>query len=375
MSLLDDITELNRRLEALFEEARYNENTLKKFQSFEITLINCDSPTDFFRTLLIQSREDFDWDITTIALVDSNYAIRRLLSHRDDVLEENSDILFLENAEPIASLFHNVARPLLEPFDPDRHDCLFPGEMNAAASVACLPLFHKHHLAGSFNIGSLDEERFNPNQGTDFLGHLMAIITVCLDNLLSREHLKYLGLVDNLTGVNNRRFFEQRLKEETARVTRMKSPVSCLFVDVDYFKNINDTHGHQVGDQVLRHIATILRDQVRTIDIVARYGGEEFTVILPQTGVEKAYEVAERIRTRIEESPYITDEGNSISLTVSIGVNSLLPEECTGDMAATSREFVERADKSLYIAKKNGRNRTVCYSVMSETIIAEGDEI
>lgn len=367
MSLLDDIAELNLRLGALFEEARYNENTLKKFQTFEIELINSDTPTGFFQTLLIQSRQDFNWDITTIALVDSNYAIRRLLSHSDEVLEQNSDILFLENAEPIASLFQNVARPVLETFDPDRHDCLFPAELHAAASVACLPLFHNHRLAGSFNIGSLDEKRFNPDHATDFLAHLMAIITVCLDNLLSREHLKYLGLIDNLTGVNNRRFFEQRLKEETARTARTNSPVSCLFVDVDHFKKINDGYGHQTGDQVLRHIATILRDQVRTIDIVARYGGEEFTVILPQTGLEKAYEVAERIRNCIEQTPCIIDDRNSISLTVSIGVNSLLPDECGADIHATGREFVERADQSLYFAKKSGRNRTICYSSIPES--------
>ena len=363
MSIIEDISELEERLQALFNEARQNEKTLNKFQSFEIVLINSESPSEFFTTLLQKSRADFDWDEVTISVVDKDFGIRRLLTHAGDVLEENSDIIFLDDITPLRSIYDSAtgAGPVLGPFDAEAHDLLFPGEIAAPASVALLPLLHKHELAGSFNIGSMDEDRFTDSVATDFLEHLAAVITVCIDNLLSREHLKYLGLIDNLTGVNNRRFFEQRLKEETARVRRSQAPISCLFVDVDHFKRINDSYGHPVGDQVLRHIAHIIREQVRTIDIVARYGGEEFTVILLQTPESRALEVAERIRNRIERQPYLKDDGAAITLTASIGVNTLLPEDCTDDLPGSARKFIERADEALYTAKNTGRNKVACY--------------
>lgn len=363
MSIITDISELEGRFQALINEARQNEKTLKRFQSFEIILINSDSPSEFFNTLLEMSREKFDWDEVTISLVDKDFGIRRLLTHAGDLLEENSDIIFLDEAASLQSIYAGEAEagPILGPFDPKVYDQLFPGEIAAPASVALLPLLHKHELVGSFNIGSMDETRFQDSVATDFLEHLAAVITVCIDNLLSREHLKYLGLIDNLTGVNNRRFFEQRLKEETARVRRSQTPISCLFVDVDHFKRINDTYGHPVGDQVLRHIAHIIREQVRTIDIVARYGGEEFTVILLQTAETKAIEVAERIRNRIEHQPYLKDDGKAITLTASIGVNTLLPQDCTDDLRKTAKQFVERADEALYTAKHTGRNKIVYY--------------
>ena len=362
MPILDDISELNERFEALINDARQNEKTLKKFQSFEIALINSDTPAQFFDTLLNACRDNFDWCQVTVSLLDRDYGIRRLLNHTGDELEHNPDILFLEDVGVLTTIYPGISLPRLGPFDPELHDLLFPGDTGAPASVALLPLIRKQQLVGSFNIGSMNETRFSENAGTEFLSHLAAIITVCIDNLLSREHQKYLGLIDNLTGVNNRRFFEQRLREETARVKRSNTPMSCLFIDIDHFKQINDTHGHPIGDQVLRHVAQILREQVRTIDIVARYGGEEFTVILLQTGENKASEIAERIRSQIERSPYLTDTGERIALTASIGINTLTPEDCGNDLKSVAQQFVERADQALYHAKNSGRNRTVFYS-------------
>lgn len=359
MSMLDEISELNERFEALLGHARRNERTLQKFQAFEITLINSDSPAVFFDTLLKTCRNEFGWDQVTVSLVDKDYGIRRLLSHAGNELESNPDILFLDDPATLTALFMDITMPVLGPFDPEIHEMYFPGGTIAPASVALLPITRKHVLAGSFNIGSMDETRFNEYTGRDFLKHLSAIIAVCVDNHLSREHLKYLGLIDNLTGVNNRRFFEQRLQEETARVNRSNTPISCLFVDIDQFKKINDTHGHQIGDQVLRHVAQIIRAQVRAIDIVARYGGEEFTVILLQAGAIKAKEVAERIRTTIEQENYFSDNGQRIPLTVSIGINALLPDKGQNDVKAVAKRFVEQADQALYAAKNSGRNRTV----------------
>lgn len=374
MSILDDISELNERFENLIRDARLNEKTLKKFQAFEIALMHSESPVEFFDALLHQSCTDFGWDNVSVILLDRDYGIRRLLNHGGDDLDQNRHIIFIEEIEQLAAIFPDSSVPLLMAYDPELHDSFFNDEIGAPASVALLPLKHKRQLVGSFNIGSLDESRFTANVATDFLSHLAAVITVCLDNILSREHLKFLGLIDNLTGVNNRRFFEQRLKEEAARILRSGAPMSCLFVDADHFKHINDTYGHPVGDQVLRHIAQVIREQVRTIDIVARYGGEEFTVILLQTGEQKALEVAERIRNRLEHSPFLTDEGENIKLTVSIGIDTLFPEHCNGDIKDIVHGFMSRADQALYTAKNDGRNRTICYSSIPDNHQSENKQ-
>ena len=366
MSMLDDISELNDRFEALLDLLHRNYKISKKFQAFEIALINASSPADFFNTLLRSRQSELDWHQVTVSLVDRDYGIRHLLSHAGNELENNSDILFLEDPEILASVFTNDAAPVLGQFDPELHEIFFPGGTVAPASIALLPIIRKQQLAGSFNIGIMDEGRFSEYNDTDFLAHLAAIIAVCIDNHLAKEHLKYLGLIDNLTGVNNRRFFDQRLQEETIRVNRSKTPISCLFVDIDHFKKINDTYGHQTGDQVLRHIAQIIREQVRTIDIVARYGGEEFSVILLQANENKAREIAERIRATIELENYYSDSGQRIPLTASIGINTLLPEECLSDFKALAKQFVERADQALYAAKNGGRNRIVWYSSLTD---------
>ena len=365
MSIIDDVSELNARFEALIDDARRNEVILKRFQNFEIALMDCDTPAEFIDLLINKGPAGSDWDRTTLLLVDMDYEIRRLFDHSDTELSHNPALIFIENKNHLSRIYQGLHSPVLTPYIPGLHDFLFPPAPITPASVALLPLMRKKELIGSFNIGSVDANRFHEEAGADFLQHMAAVIAVCIDNNIHREHLKYLGLIDNLTGVNNRRFFDQRLLEEVARVKRSDTPMSCLFIDADNFKSINDNHGHQIGDQVLRYIARIIRDQVRTIDIVARYGGEEFTVILPQSNQSKALEIAERIRHKIAGDPFCCDEV-SINLTASIGISALLPQQCTVDTESAARKFVEQADQALYAAKNGGRNRTVCYSDLSE---------
>jgi len=367
VSIIDDVSELNARFEALIEDARRNESILKRFQNFEIALMDCESPSEFIELLISKGPAGSDWDRTTLLLVDTDFEIRRLFEYSDADLNRNPALIFIENKAPLSRIYQGLHSPVLTHYNSGVHDFLFPLLPVTPASVALLPLMRKKELIGSFNIGSVDLNRFNEEAGADFLQHLASVIAVCIDNNVSREHLKYLGLIDNLTGVNNRRFFDQRLLEETARVKRSGAPMSCLFVDADNFKSINDTHGHQIGDHVLRYIARIIRDQVRAIDIVARYGGEEFTVILPQSPQSKALEIAERIRHKIANYAF-SYEDVSINLTASIGISTLLPQQCTGEPEVIARKFVEQADQALYAAKNGGRNRTVCYADLPDNI-------
>lgn len=157
---------------------------------------------------------------------------------------------------------------------------------------------------------------------------------------------------DCLTGLFNRRVFDEKLARRVSERRRRRSPVSLLMVDIDYFKQINDEFGHQVGDDVLRQFAQLLLTSVRELDIVTRYGGEEFAIILHATNLQEAAVVAERIRQTMEKQKWQTPSRKFL-LTVSAGVAEIQP----GDELDS---VLQRADQALYAAKSQGRNR--CFS-------------
>jgi diguanylate cyclase (GGDEF)-like protein len=160
--------------------------------------------------------------------------------------------------------------------------------------------------------------------------------------------LERLSVTDGLTGLTNHRALMQRLGDETARARRTDRAFSFIMCDVDHFKDYNDAFGHPAGDEVLRMLAAILRESTRDVDCAARYGGEEFGVILHDTDLPRAMEVAERIRKRVESTEF-----PSRSITISIGVAEF-PKDATDANA-----LVEIADEALYIAKNAGRNQVV----------------
>lgn len=163
------------------------------------------------------------------------------------------------------------------------------------------------------------------------------------------------NITDPLIGIYNRRYLDRRLVEECARAQRYSLPLSLLLLDIDLFKRVNDTHGHQVGDAVLNYLGRLILNAVRASDIVARYGGEEILIITPHTSATIAAELAERIRKHIETHELVlTDERGqrkSICITVSIGVATL------NSKMKDCQHLVELADQALYRAKQEGRNR------------------
>lgn len=161
---------------------------------------------------------------------------------------------------------------------------------------------------------------------------------------------------DGLTQVHSRRHFEHRLKKETQRFCRYGNPLAMIMIDVDYFKIVNDTRGHHVGDQVLREVAATLAASIRNTDYCARYGGEEFVVLLPHTNGKKARALAERIRKQVAGQPITLDDGAAMSVTISLGVACL----ASGD-DADKYSLLRNADTALYMAKSGGRNRTCLY--------------
>jgi diguanylate cyclase (GGDEF)-like protein len=165
------------------------------------------------------------------------------------------------------------------------------------------------------------------------------------------------SLVDPLTGVNNRRFLEQRIEEELDRSQRNREPLSCLFLDIDFFKGINDGFGHQAGDHVLAVVAGIIKKLLRNNDVLARYGGEEFVALLSQSDESTASEIAERIRLSIANLQVEYAE-QTIPVTISIGVATYQPSRSQKKpVAEIALQLVQTADAALYEAKRKGRNR------------------
>jgi diguanylate cyclase (GGDEF)-like protein len=177
----------------------------------------------------------------------------------------------------------------------------------------------------------------------------------------SNETLLRFAFTDFLTGLKTRGYFEQQLDMELARAERRGTPVAVLMVDIDHFKRLNDTHGHPAGDVVLRDVAAILTRELREIDTAARYGGEEFILLLPETNLQGAQLVAQRVRYSVEQAKFPigvrTDDGEQTErITISVGV-AMFPEE-----ARFKRDLLEASDVALYQAKAEGRNRVVLYA-------------
>jgi len=170
----------------------------------------------------------------------------------------------------------------------------------------------------------------------------------------ANEKLVQLAVHDGLTGLYNQKHIQHILPIEIERASRFKHPLSVMMVDVDGFKQFNDSYGHIAGDQALRHIAHLLRDHVRSVDIPCRYGGEEFLLVLPEAGDRESLMIGERLRGLIEGHPFATGfPGRTAHLTVSIGLARLSPQ------TATAKELISLADTCLYRAKRSGKNK-VC---------------
>ncbi len=173
---------------------------------------------------------------------------------------------------------------------------------------------------------------------------------IALDNALRVARAEALSVTDDLTQLYNSRYLSQVLRRETKRASRSGRPLSLLFIDLDGFKSINDTHGHLYGSRALVEAAGLIRLSARETDVVSRFGGDEFALILPDTGSEGAAAVGERIRERINAHPFLRGDGLDIHLTVSVGVATL------PDVAASTEGLIQAADEAMYHVKDHGKN-------------------
>jgi diguanylate cyclase (GGDEF)-like protein len=233
----------------------------------------------------------------------------------------------------------------------------------AVGSALAFPLICRHRTVGA--IVGLDPA---PSKAAPSLGSSLVIAVrtvlepaaIALDNATALQKAEVLSVTDDLTRLYNSRYLNQALRRETKRATRTRRPLSLLFLDLDGFKTVNDTHGHLAGSKALAETAIIIRGCARETDIVARFGGDEFALILPETGQEGALAVAARIRERVATAQFLSSDGLSVHLTVSIGV-ATLPES-----AGSAEELLRAADAAMYRVKASGKNG-IQTSVTSES--------
>lgn len=217
-------------------------------------------------------------------------------------------------------------------------------------SIMCAPVKIKDKTIGVIEVVN----KANGGSFTDadlaLLVKLIEQASMAIDRILLYQKLEELVITDDLTNLFNTRYLNRSIETEIQRSRRHSTSVSLIFMDLDYFKNINDTHGHLVGSRVLVEIARILINELRTIDIVARYGGDEFVIVLPQTTLTNAMNIAERLRRSVEKSTFLVPQGLNLKLTASFGVASY-PES-----AHSKEELLKIADESMYRVKNRSRN-------------------
>jgi diguanylate cyclase (GGDEF)-like protein len=220
-------------------------------------------------------------------------------------------------------------------------------------SLVAVPLVSQSSIHGMLCLDDFIPRTFDKNRISQILV-LASFAAISIENAKFHEETHQLAINDSLTGLNNRRYFDKVLPQEYERAHRERLPFSLMMIDVDNFKLFNDTHGHHLGDRILATIGRVLRKTLRSIDFAFRYGGEEFVVILPETDLESAHKVAERIRQRVmAESRKLLRNQQDTPVTVSVGISSY-PRD-----AACSMTLLAMADQLLYQAKRSGRNRVL----------------
>jgi diguanylate cyclase (GGDEF)-like protein len=204
-------------------------------------------------------------------------------------------------------------------------------------------------IVGLDRLASSREPRLAPSMLRQ-VRMLLEPASVALDNALILKRAEALSVTDDLTHLYNSRYLNLVLRKETKRASRNGRPLSLLFIDLDGFKGVNDTHGHLCGSRALVEAAAVIRGSARETDVVARFGGDEFALVLPDTGCEGAFAVGERIRERVAAHRFLAGDGLDIHLTVSVGVATL------PDVAASADELMQAADKAMYRVKDAGKN-------------------
>ena len=259
----------------------------------------------------------------------------------------------LKKGQGIAGWVAEHGEPLLIP---DVHaDPRFAPQVDEAVSfttesIVCVPVRIRDKVLGVVElVNGQAGARFDEND-LAILATVADFVAIAIDNARHVEKISQLTITDDLTGLFNDRHFHTLLEYEIERASRYRTPLSLVFIDLDHFKQVNDTWGHLVGSRVLAETGHLIRQSTRKVNLAARYGGDEFVIILPATDKAGALAMAEILRSRLREHPFHTDAGQPFRLTASFGVASF------PDDAASKQELMSAADLAMYRVKESSRD-------------------
>ncbi len=354
----DFLSQENKRLKSildtLLKKAEQNEAKQKKFHQLELELLNCYTLPELLHKLTQGLSNHLQVDSVTLHIFDPHQCIQDLLReiYTDIHLD---DITFIKHLLDIEALYNSNYKIQLRQNNLHLKHNLFEGNRDIK-SMALIPLTRSQSLIGSLHLGSNSPDRFSPEMSTDFLQHFAQIAAVAIENTVNTDKLKHLSLIDPLTKARNRRSLYIELQQEIARAERELQPLSCMFIDLDHFKKINDRYGHDIGDLALRRLSDVIAPNLRATDVLARFGGEEFVVVLPNCDEVTAQQIAERIRVTVESQNLITENGDSFNITCSVGLTTWDPVRKVTPKEFVSRALISTADQAVYEAKSMGRN-------------------
>ena len=336
------ITRIERQNEKIVLEEKIN--TLNSIHDFLIDLSKMDSFMDAIKYTLDIISEQFYIDTVSFYLRKKGITFEKIYSvNEEDNLPDNLevDIADIEDIEFFLSNFKDKFKEKLDLEVVKLGLKIFIGEKANGLIF----------LSGSW--GNIDGSDFTKSQ-LEVFQIFANMLSINLTKIDKQEKLRYFSIVDPLTKLFNRRYFDEQIDIQLDIFKRKKQKFSIMMTDIDHFKIFNDTYGHDIGDLVLEEVAKVLKNGVRSSDVACRFGGEEFIAIFPNTEEKTAFLVAERIRKAVEQLKIETSK-ESVGVTISLGVSSVEEND-------TAETVVKKADTAMYYSKEHGRNKTTMYS-------------
>jgi diguanylate cyclase (GGDEF)-like protein len=329
--------------QALLNRLKKNEEIARKFNEIEVSILSILDFHNFFDRLLTEISDKFCIPHIWFVIISEGRLVRQLEANQDSSKLVSS---MINVPQQVFSSIVRTPKPLLANTDLSVYKKIMPQTLDQhIGSIAIAPISLDGEIVGSINQADSNPKRFEPGIDTSLLEQLALKVSLCLSNVTAHEQLKFFAFHDPLTGLLNRGVMNRILEREFSRAKRYGTDLSLIFLDLDDFKAINDTAGHEIGDQVLCAVAGVLTAQKRQSDIVARFAGDEFIVILPLSNTSQAEHYIHRVKHYLDITPLNYGKENHF-IRLSHGISNIMDtgikENC---------DMIKIADKRMYQSK------------------------